>query len=332
MFLRDFWGWQSPAGTSPEQPQIATMKEKPSYHPKRESRALQTCFRGIEERSIKYESDPQTVNFISVLSLIQWNQGTGEISLEISQCQIFRSSIRSSNRRTFAFTTSLEMKLLWLSTWCPIRVNLVSMDRGHIGLHYDRRDLKVNESFGVALLEPSRSIRCFLRFLQNLWQRGSETSGLAMLLVRACGAETFVPWTLLERAGVQRQNASCLFMLELNFHSGSSFTQVSDVREMDDVTVWQIAHVCISFVSRVRRLSACGCVTLLPPPKLQAISPRVFVIGDYVLHLVCFPVFGSVDHFRDVSVWTADIETLGAIYIDCGVPVMLGGPIGSETR
>ncbi|KAG5399317.1 hypothetical protein IGI04_021131, partial [Brassica rapa subsp. trilocularis] len=34
--------------------------------------------------------------------------------------------------------------------------------------------------------------------------RGSETSGLAMLLVRACGAETFVSWTLLERAGVQR--------------------------------------------------------------------------------------------------------------------------------
>ncbi|KAF3540386.1 hypothetical protein F2Q69_00022618 [Brassica cretica] len=47
--------------------------------------------------------------------------------------------------------------------------------------------------------------------------RGSETSGLAMLLVRACGAETFIPWTLLERA-----EASCVFMLELNFHSGSS--------------------------------------------------------------------------------------------------------------
>ncbi|KAF3603752.1 hypothetical protein F2Q69_00034890 [Brassica cretica] len=44
-----------------------------------------------------------------------------------------------------------------------------------------------------------------------------QTSGLAILLVRACGAETFVPWTLLERAG-----ASCVFMLELNFHSGSS--------------------------------------------------------------------------------------------------------------
>ncbi|KAF3594487.1 hypothetical protein DY000_02021718 [Brassica cretica] len=43
------------------------------------------------------------------------------------------------------------------------------------------------------------------------------TSGLAMLLVRACGAEKFVPWTLLERA-----EASCVFMLELNFHSGSS--------------------------------------------------------------------------------------------------------------
>ncbi|KAF3544375.1 hypothetical protein DY000_02005445 [Brassica cretica] len=37
--------------------------------------------------------------------------------------------------------------------------------------------------------------------------RGSETSGLPMLLVRACGAETFVPWMLLERAGVQSQTS-----------------------------------------------------------------------------------------------------------------------------
>ncbi|KAL0683195.1 hypothetical protein Bca4012_050043 [Brassica carinata] len=28
----------------------------------------------------------------------------------------------------------------------------------------------ISESFGVALLEPSRSIRRFLRFLQNPWQ------------------------------------------------------------------------------------------------------------------------------------------------------------------
>ena len=52
---RDFWRWQSPAGTSPEQPQIATMKEKPSHHPKREIRAHQTRFGGTEEISIKYE-------------------------------------------------------------------------------------------------------------------------------------------------------------------------------------------------------------------------------------------------------------------------------------
>ncbi|KAF3556350.1 hypothetical protein F2Q69_00012923 [Brassica cretica] len=52
---RDFWRWQSPAGTSPEQPQIATMKEKPSHHPKREISAQQTRFGGTEERSIKYE-------------------------------------------------------------------------------------------------------------------------------------------------------------------------------------------------------------------------------------------------------------------------------------
>lgn len=50
------------------------------------------------------------------------------------------------------------------------------------------------------------------------------------------------------------------------------------------------------------------------------------------LRLVCFPVFDSVDHFRDVSVRTADIGALGAIYIDCGVLVILGGPIGSENH
>ncbi|KAF3572605.1 hypothetical protein F2Q69_00059680 [Brassica cretica] len=42
-----------------------------------------------------------------------------------------------------------------------------------------------------------------------------------MPLVRACGAKMFVPWTLLERA-----EASCLFMLELNFHSGSSIYSI----------------------------------------------------------------------------------------------------------
>uniref|UniRef100_A0A0D3ATW2 Uncharacterized protein n=1 Tax=Brassica oleracea var. oleracea TaxID=109376 RepID=A0A0D3ATW2_BRAOL len=145
-----------------------------------------------------------------------WKDLDSRFSDHLSDCQV-----------DFAFTTSLEMKLLWLSKWCPIGVNLVSTDRGHIGLHYDRRDLKVNESSGVALLEPSRSIRGFLRFLQNPWKRGSETSGLAMLLVRVCGAETFVPWMLLERAG-----ASCLFMLELKFHSGSSiYSNENDEQE-----------------------------------------------------------------------------------------------------
>ncbi|WZY94954.1 hypothetical protein YC2023_067283 [Brassica napus] len=74
----------APAGTSLKQPQIATMKEKPSHHPEREVRAQQTRFGRTEERSIKYER----------------NQGTGEISLERSRSQLFRSSIRSSIRRT----------------------------------------------------------------------------------------------------------------------------------------------------------------------------------------------------------------------------------------
>ncbi|KAF2532385.1 hypothetical protein F2Q70_00031621 [Brassica cretica] len=134
---RDFWRWQSPAGTLAEQPQIATMKEKPSHHPKREIRAHQTRFGGTEERSIKYESDPRTVNFISLLPLIQKEPGNGRDIIGKISMPAFH----------FAFTTSLEMKLLWLSTWCPIGVILVSMDRGHIGIHYDWRDLKVNDQF-----------------------------------------------------------------------------------------------------------------------------------------------------------------------------------------
>uniref|UniRef100_A0A0D3BUU8 Uncharacterized protein n=1 Tax=Brassica oleracea var. oleracea TaxID=109376 RepID=A0A0D3BUU8_BRAOL len=83
---RDFWRWQSPARTSPEQPQIATMKEKPSHHPKREISAQQThrhleflaksygCFFGTDI----YRSDPRTVNFISILLLIQKEPGNGQ--------------------------------------------------------------------------------------------------------------------------------------------------------------------------------------------------------------------------------------------------------------
>ncbi|KAF3560452.1 hypothetical protein F2Q69_00014911 [Brassica cretica] len=157
------------------------------------------------------------------------NQRTGEISLERSRCQIFRSSIRSSNQRMFAFTTNLEMNLLWLRKWYPIGVKFVFMDRGHVVLHYDWRDRKVNELRSSSVIavkvhsmfpqvssEPVAK-RCLgKRRYFDCAGRGSETSGLAMLLVRACGAETFVSWILLERAG-----ASCVFMLELNFHSVS---------------------------------------------------------------------------------------------------------------
>uniref|UniRef100_A0A0D3CDM6 F-box domain-containing protein n=1 Tax=Brassica oleracea var. oleracea TaxID=109376 RepID=A0A0D3CDM6_BRAOL len=96
----------------------------------------------------------------------------------------------------------------------------------------------ISESSGVALLEPSRSIRRFLRFLQNPWQRdvwtsdaalvggGSETSGLATQIVWGVGAETFAFDAALEGGGIETDCTSdaayesCLFMLELNFYSG----------------------------------------------------------------------------------------------------------------
>ncbi|KAF2601076.1 hypothetical protein F2Q70_00025754 [Brassica cretica] len=73
----------------------------------------------------------------------------------------------------------------------------------------------ISESSGVALLEPSRSIRRFLRFLHNPWQRdvwtsdaalvggGSETSGLATQIVWGVGAETFAFDAALEGGGTE---------------------------------------------------------------------------------------------------------------------------------
>ncbi|KAF3528888.1 hypothetical protein DY000_02038673 [Brassica cretica] len=57
---------------------------------------------------------------------------------------------------------------------------------------------------------------------------GSETSGLETQIVWGVGAETFAFDAALEDGGIEKDctsdatYASCLFMLELNFHSGSS--------------------------------------------------------------------------------------------------------------
>ena len=89
---------------------------------------------------------------------------------------------------------------------------------------------------------------------------------------------------------------------------------------------WHVLFVCMSIFTALEAWLFCKLVGIAF--GLGCNNLRCVILE---LHLVCFPVFGSVDHFRDVSVRTADIETLGTIYIDCGVPVMLGGPIGSET-
>uniref|UniRef100_A0A0D3D473 Uncharacterized protein n=1 Tax=Brassica oleracea var. oleracea TaxID=109376 RepID=A0A0D3D473_BRAOL len=224
-FYRDFWGWQSPAGTSAEHPQIATMKEKSSHHPKRESRALQTRFGGTEERSIKYESDPRTVNFISVLPLIQKEPGNGQDiigKISMPDFQIIYPIVKSTYVCVYDQPGD-EATLV---------KHMVS-DQSKLALQEYHIDL-ILESSGVALLEPSR-FGISSGFFRTRG-KGEETSGLAMLQVRACGADTFVPWTLLERAGIQRQTvlatASCVFMLELNFHSGSSiYSNETDEKE-----------------------------------------------------------------------------------------------------
>ncbi|KAG5414524.1 hypothetical protein IGI04_002091 [Brassica rapa subsp. trilocularis] len=66
-----------------------------------------------------------------------------------------------------AARTDLEVKPFWLIKWWPIVVKPVAMDKEHIVLHSDRRDRMFNESSGVVILEPLKSIRCVLRFSEE---------------------------------------------------------------------------------------------------------------------------------------------------------------------
>ncbi|KAF3577591.1 hypothetical protein DY000_02030699 [Brassica cretica] len=172
------------------------------------------CFFGTDI----YRSDLQTVKFISVLPLIQKEPGNGRHiigKISMPAFQIIYRIVKSTHVCVYDQPGDE-------ATLVKQMVSDRTLPENHIDL--------ISESSGVALLEPSRSIRRFFRFLQNPWQRGSETSGLAMLLVWACGAETFVPWTLLETAGVQRQTV--LATLLLNFHSWSSiYSNETDEQE-----------------------------------------------------------------------------------------------------
>ncbi|KAF2599132.1 hypothetical protein F2Q68_00011106 [Brassica cretica] len=64
---------------------------------------------------------------------------------------------------------------------------------------------------------------------------GSETSGLATPIVWGVGAETFAFDATLVGGDIETDcasDASCLFMLELNFHSGSSiYSSETDEQE-----------------------------------------------------------------------------------------------------
>ncbi|KAF2582989.1 hypothetical protein F2Q68_00004651 [Brassica cretica] len=170
---------------------------------------------------------------------------------------------------------------------------------------------------------------------------GSETSGLATQIVWGVGAETFAFDAALEGGGTETDctsdaaYASCLFMLELNFHSGSSITQMrltsrSDCYRAGALGVLFLLTDC-SGVYQFRK--PCSEIVRMWMCDVVATTHFKPSLHEFLYwRLRCMRFFDSVDHFRDVSVRTADIETLEAICIDCGVPVMLGGPIGSETR
>ena len=66
---------------------------------------------------------------------------------------------------------------------------------------------------------------------------------------------------------------------------------------------WHVLFVCMSIFTALEAWLFCKLVGIAF--GLGCNNLRCAILE---LHLVCFPVFGSVDHFRDVSVRTADIE------------------------
>ncbi|KAG5378217.1 hypothetical protein IGI04_026059 [Brassica rapa subsp. trilocularis] len=169
------------------------MNEKPSHHPKREIRAQQRhrhlefvsksygCFFGTDI----YRSDPRTVNFISILPLIQMETGNGRGiigNISMPGFQIIYPIVKSAyetvptslgvteKRSTETKSISLEI-CQGVGAVCvydqpgdeATLVKQTVFDRILPEYHIDL----ISESSGVALFEPSRFIRHFLRFLQS---------------------------------------------------------------------------------------------------------------------------------------------------------------------
>ncbi|KAF3580729.1 hypothetical protein DY000_02031010 [Brassica cretica] len=282
---RDFWGWQNPAGTSPEQPQIATMKEKPSHHPKREIRAQQTRFGGTEERSIK--SDPRTVNFISVLPLIQKEPGNGRDivgKISMPDFQIIYPIVKSTyGQKVIDVSSWRRIKLLNCrdssdqSRFCvydqpgdeATLVKQIVSDRILPEYHIDL----ISESYGVALLEP------------RPWRRNSvcrpETSTLGVVYAAAQLSRPLVP-------RLRGETDECMIFGRIGA-TGLFIRILFGLREVTGVTIWYQSGVpsrprpgmaIRGFVRQfsqelsvssviIPRLSRSGYVTFLLPPYFK---------------------------------------------------------------
>ncbi|KAF3552145.1 hypothetical protein DY000_02008416 [Brassica cretica] len=153
---------------------------------------------------------------------------------------------------------------------------------------------------------------------------GSETSGLATQIVWGVGAETFAFDAALEGGGTETDctsdatYASCLFMLELNFHSGSSIYSSQWFACLASHTSRSnspVTHPSYSFPFQMRLTSKSDCYRAGVLGLVCKLVGIAFGLGcDNLrcvileLRLVCLPVSGGVDRCGDVSVWTFDIR------------------------
>ncbi|KAG5397485.1 hypothetical protein IGI04_019299, partial [Brassica rapa subsp. trilocularis] len=252
-------GWQSPAGTSLKQPQIATMKEKPSHHPERE---IGSANSQLHQRfTIDTEGTRERARY-------HWKDLDPSFSDHLSDRQFDRIAIPSYLLRVMLVFVR-GVGAVYVCDQSGDEANLINQmvsDRSKTGGYGYRTSratflLEGLKNFRSCCDRAIKGYSVLLRFFRtrgkgeglflmsrdyvsgrgsrDVWTSdaalvggGSETSGLATQLVWGVGAETFAFDAALEGGGTETYctsdaaYASCLFMLELNFHSGSSITQM----------------------------------------------------------------------------------------------------------
>ncbi|KAF2542610.1 hypothetical protein F2Q68_00031073 [Brassica cretica] len=180
-------------------------------------------------------------------------------------------------------------------------------DRSKIALPEYHIDL-ISESSGVhsafpqVSSEPMAKRRSFGgRELRDVWA--------STQIVWGVGAETFAFDAALEGGGTETDctsdaaYASCLFMLELNFHSGSSITQVSDLEGQTDPDRADILWEASSVMKLVVTVLQQCCLECLVNPTVRS-SLIELKFGRGVVDWFILDLYGGISLWLPESLFS----------------------------